>query len=222
MIRLYYDPAATTCRPILMFAAETGLALDYSRVDLFAGQQKAAPFPSINPNCAVPVLEDDGFVLTESSAILKYLAEAFDFDVYPADLQQRARINEMMDWFNTGFMRAYCYGLVYSQVLPDYRMGEPANSQILAMSRRHADDKLAVLDGLIDGKPFLCGSRITIADYFGASLVSLGELIDFDLSRWPNVARWMKAMRARPHWREANAGLYAWKAALEAMRRRSA
>jgi glutathione S-transferase len=222
MPRLYYDPMATTCRPIMLFAAETGLDLDYSRVDLFSGEQRVPPFIRINPNAAVPVLEDGDFILTESSAILKYLAEVSGSPAYPRNPKARARINEMMDWFNTGFMRSFCYGLVYTEVLPDYRLPEPARSQLLAHNHAEAIRRLAVLDGLIDGRPFLCGESITIADYFAAGPVSLGELVGFDLSRWPNVARWYAAMKSRPHWFEANAGLYGWKSAIDAQARLSA
>jgi len=124
MPRLYYDPMATTCRSIMLFAAETGLDLEYSRVDLFSGEHKVPPFIHVNPNAAVPVLEDGGFILTESSAILKYLAEGSA--AYPPERRARARVHEMMDWFNTGFMSWFCYGLVYRQVLPEYALPEPA------------------------------------------------------------------------------------------------
>jgi len=222
MQRLYYDPMATTCRPIVLFAAETGLDLEYSRIDLFSGEHRAPPFIHVNPNAAVPVLEDGDFILTESSAILKYLAEVSGSSAYPRSPKARARVNEMMDWFNTGFMRAFCYGLCYPEVLPEYRLPEPGYSQLRAQNLADAQRKLAVLDGMIDGKPFLCGETITIADYFGAGLLSLGELVDFDLSRWPNVARWFANIKARPHWFEANAGFYGWKSAIDAQAKLSA
>jgi glutathione S-transferase len=204
----------------MLFAAETGLDLDYSRVDLFSGEHKIPPFIHVNPNAAVPVLEDGDFILTESSAILQYLAEGSA--AYPTEGKARARVNEMMDWFNTGFMTWYCYGLVYRQVLPEYALPEPAQTQLYTQSHEMACRKLSILDGLIGCQPFLCGRTITIADYFAASLISLGELVAFDLSRWPNVARWFAAMKSRPHWFEANAGLYGWKSAIDAKARLSA
>ena len=73
-MRLYYHPASTTCRMIMLFASEEGIDLDYEIVDLFTGEHLKPDFATINPNCLVPALEDSGFRLTESSAILKYLA----------------------------------------------------------------------------------------------------------------------------------------------------
>jgi glutathione S-transferase len=69
-MKLYYHPASTTCRPIMLFAAESGIELDFELVDIFTGAQYKEPFNAINPNHMVPVLEDGDFRLTESSAIL--------------------------------------------------------------------------------------------------------------------------------------------------------
>ena len=74
-MKFYYHPTSTTCRPILLFAAEANIPLDLQLVDLFTGEQYQPAYEAINPNHLVPVLEDEGFRLTESATILKYLAE---------------------------------------------------------------------------------------------------------------------------------------------------
>jgi glutathione S-transferase len=74
-MKLYYHPVSTTSRPVMLLAAEAGLDLDYEVVDLFAGAHLQPGYAAINPTRFVPVLEDGEFRLTESSAILKYLAE---------------------------------------------------------------------------------------------------------------------------------------------------
>ena len=66
-------------------------------------------------------MEDDGFLLTECSAILKYLADKVNSPAYPKDLKKRARVNEAMDWVNTGFYREYGYHLIYPQILPNHK-----------------------------------------------------------------------------------------------------
>lgn len=115
-LRLYHHPVSTTSRPIVMFAAEHGVPLDLRVIDLFAGEQFGSAYSAINPNQAVPVLEHGRFRLTESSAILKYLAEHIGSPAYPAETQQRAQVNEAMDWFNTGLSRELLYGVAYPQV----------------------------------------------------------------------------------------------------------
>src|SRR5688500_11017453 len=118
LMKLYYDPISTACRPVMMFAADHGLGLDLELVDLMSGQNRSATYAAINPNQLVPWLVDGDLAIGEVSAILKYLADRTDSAAYPRDLRQRARINAAMDWFNTQFHRDFCDFVVYPQVLP--------------------------------------------------------------------------------------------------------
>src|SRR4051812_48334064 len=101
-MKLYADAISTTCRPVLFFIAESGAPVEMHHVDLFTGAHRQPEFAAINPSRAVPVLQDDDLLLTESSAILKYLADKMNSPAYPKDLKKRAKINAMMDWLNTG------------------------------------------------------------------------------------------------------------------------
>jgi len=74
-MKLYYHPVSTACRPVMMLAADENIQLDYQLVDLFSGEHMKEPYGAINPNRQIPVLEDGDFRMTESSAILKYLAD---------------------------------------------------------------------------------------------------------------------------------------------------
>ena len=100
-MKLYGDPISTTCRPVMLLAAESGADLKLEFVDLFSGAHMKPEYAAINPSRQVPLLDDDGFTLSESSAILKYLADKIGSPAYPKDLKKRAKVNEMMDWFNT-------------------------------------------------------------------------------------------------------------------------
>ena len=93
-MKLYYHPVSTTSRPILQFCEDAGISYEPIVVDLMKGEHFQEPYCSFNPNCMVPAIDDDGFVLTESSAILKYLAEKHQSPAYPADLKKRARIRD--------------------------------------------------------------------------------------------------------------------------------
>ena len=87
-MKLYYHPASTTSRTVMLFAAESGIPLEMQVVDLFTGEHIKPPYSRRSiPNRLVPVLEDGDFALTESSAILKYLADKTGSPLYPKDLQ---------------------------------------------------------------------------------------------------------------------------------------
>lgn len=216
-MKLYCHPASSTSRPVMLFIAESGMPVEQQVVDLFTGEQYQPPFIAINASHQVPVLEDGAFRLTESSAILKYLADKIDSPLYPHNLQQRARVNERMDWLNTQLSRDYCYGFVYPQIFPGHkRPSDEAQSATLEWGRERALGWLKVLDqSILGSNPYLCGEAMTIADFLGASFVALGELTGSDLSAFPNVTRWLGRMKALPHWAAVNAAIDGYGASLK-------
>jgi len=217
-MKLYYHPASTTCRPIELFAAENGIPLELELVDLFTGAQYQPRFESINPSHLVPVLEDGDFRLTESAAILKYLADKAGSPLYPKELRQRARVEERIDWINTQLCRDLVYGLVYPQILPTHkRRSDEAQDSTLQWARERAQGWLKVLDAKILGpdNPWLCGKDMTIADYFASSFVALAEVIGSDLSQYPNVRRWLGRMKSLGSWKKVNEAIDGYAASLK-------
>lgn len=202
-MKLYYHPVSMTSRPLMFFIADHDIACEMQVVDLMTGEHLKAPFTDINPNGLVPVLEDDDFVLTESSAIFKYLADKLGMTaLYPTSLRERARVNERMDWFNTQFYREYGYHLVYPQIFPHHkRPTDEHQAGLLEWGRERAAKALGILDAHILGKnAYVCGATPTIADYFGAGLVTAGEHIKVDFGKFPNVQRWIGSMKGKPAW----------------------
>lgn len=209
-MKIYYHPASTVSRPVMMFIEEAGIPAEFQVVDLFTGEHQGPAYTAINPSQLVPVLEEDGFRLTESSAILKYLADKVDSPAYPKDLRQRARVNEMMDWINTQLARDLAYGTVYVQIFPGHkRPSDEAQRATVAWGQERAKAWMTVLDQKLlgSGKPYLCGDQLTIADYYGASFVHLAEVIGSDLSAYPNVKNWLGRMKQRPTWEKVYAAI---------------
>jgi glutathione S-transferase len=210
-MKLYYHPVSTTCRPIMLFAAESGIALDLELVDLFTGAHFKPEYAAINPSCQVPTLDDGDFRLTECSAILKYLADKVGSPAYPKDIRQRARVNERMDWFNTGFYRDFAYGLIYPQIFPNLkRADEHVQAGTLAFGKEKSLNWLKVLDQAILGpkNAYLCGDSITIADYLGVTMVLSGEAVGCGFAEYPNIERWIGRMKALKSWGASNEAFY--------------
>ncbi len=210
-MKLYYHPVSTTSRPVVLFAAESGIELDFQVVDLFTGEQYQPAFSAINPSHQVPVLEDGDFRLTESSAILKYLADKFRSPAYPADARKRARINERMDWFNTGFSREFAYGLVYPQIFPFLRRPDDVvQAATVAWGKDKALGWLKILDESLIGprNAFVCGDDITLADYLGAIMAVGIEAIDGSFGAYPNITRWLGNMKGLKNWAKVNEAYY--------------
>ena len=210
-MKLYMHPVSTAARPVRLLIAENGIKCDEEMVDILKGAHYQEPYASLNPNRMVPMLEDGDLRLTECSAILKYLADKYDLPSYPKDLKKRAKVNEMMDWLNTQFYRDFGYGLVYSQLFPHHkRRSDEAQAATLEFGQQNSKRWLQILNDHWIGpnKQYLCGDQITIADYFGAALVTLGEVIRCDFSAYPNVERWLNNVKKLPSWPKVNEVFY--------------
>ena len=210
-MKLYMHPVSMTSRPVRLFIADNKIPVEEVLVDVMKGEQYQQPYVALNPNSLVPMIDDDGFRLTESSAILKYLADKIGSPAYPKDLKQRAKVNEVMDWINTNFYREWAYNLCYPQLFPHLkRRSDEAQAATLEFGKEQSKKWLKILNDHWIGpnNQYLCGNQITIADYFGAALVTLGELIRIDFSPYPNVRRWLDNIKKLPNWPKVNEAFY--------------
>ncbi len=210
-MKLYMHPVSNTSRPVLMFIKDNNLPVEEEIVDLMTGAHHQEPYISVNPNRQVPTLIDGDLTMGESSAILKYLADKFDLAAYPKDLKMRAKVNEMMDWFNTHFYHDYGYGVVYPQVFPHHkRPSDELQKGTIEWAKEKTKGWLQVLNDHILGKgnKYLTGDQMTIADYFGAALLTCGEPIRTSFDGYPNIKAWLGRMAETPSWAKCNEALW--------------
>jgi glutathione S-transferase len=112
-----------------------------------------------------------------------------------------------MDWFNTQFYRDFGYGLVYPQLFPHHkRRSDEAHAGAIDWGQQGARKWLQILNDRWIGpdNAYLSGNELTIADYFGSSIVSIGELVGCDFAGYPNVQRWLGNMRKLKAWDAVN------------------
>lgn len=215
MLELYADISSIPSRPIIFFIEDFGLPVEVKAVRFASQEPLDVDFCRVSPNLIVPILRQGDFVLSESSAILKFLAEFFLSPVYPADYRKRARVNQWLDWFNRVFLFDYVYGLVYCRLLPGYALSPDAQRERLAWHEKRAEKLLHVLDAALAQGPFLLGEKITLADYLGSCFTVMGELTDVPLEKYPNIQQWLARMKARPGWQKAHSGFDAWRTAFD-------
>jgi len=201
-MKLYMHPLSNSSRPVLQLIAEHAIEVDTITIDILAGDQYEQAFGEINPSRKVPVFVDNDFVLTESAVIMGYLADVHELrDVYPDERRTRARIDELMSWFNTQFYQAAGYRLVYPQLFPHVAIGgsmdSAANRALIEHGRQETAKWFGVLENSLlgHGQDFLCGDTKTLADYLGAEHVAMTEWIGQSLGAYPRVGAWMKRCR---------------------------
>lgn len=206
-MKIYTFDGSPTSRIVLLFCAEERIAFEKVDVDLLSGAHIAESYRNINPCSLVPVLEEGDFRLTESSTILKYLADKFESKAYPRELKRRAKVNEVMDWLNTSLYRVVGYNFIYPQLYAHHRREpEEVNQGTIRWGRERTEQYLQLLERHWLGKKrFLCGDELTLADYFGAPIVAQLDLIRANLAPFENITRWMGEMRALPSWNAVHA-----------------
>ena len=177
------------------------LSLEYQRIDAGGpfGVVGTARYLNLNPNGLVPTIEDDGLVLWESNAIIRYLAAKHAAgSLWPEDLRVRAEADRWMDWSTTTFwpaLRVLFLGLI--RTAPDKR-----DPQALEQSRLKTAEVLRIVDAHLAKHEYLAGSAFTMGD------IALGcgawRWMALPIERPPlaNVQRWFDLLTLRAAYRK--------------------
>jgi len=176
---------------------ELGLDYQLQPVNIRQGEQKHEAFVALNANAKVPVLVDpDGphgqpMVLTESAAILIYLAERHG-QLLPTDGMQRARVFEQL------FFHASALSPAFGQSGYFQKLASEPNPAAVARFHGEAKRTLAVLDGVLARNTYVAGDEHSIADIAHFGWLWRKEFAGVDFADSPNVERWFKAVSQRP------------------------
>jgi len=190
MIEVHAFPTPNSVK-VLIALEEMGLSYELKPVNVRKGEQKTDAFLALNPNGKVPVLVDNGFVLTESAAILVYLAEKTG-RLLPQEGIGRARVFEQLFFHASALSPAFGNAGFFKRSSP-----EP---QLIAEARftTEAERILGLLDAKLGGQTFVEGEEFTIADiaHFGwIWRIAFPGLI---LDGRPHLSRWYETVAARP------------------------
>ncbi len=170
---------------------ELGLAYELRAVNVRKGEQKEAAFLSLNANGKVPVLVDNGFVLTESAAILVHLAEKTG-KLLPNDGEGRARVFEQLFFHASALSPAFGNAGFFKRSSP-----EP---QPIAEARfsTEAERILGLLDTKLADQAFMAGDAFTIADIAHFGWLWRRQFPGVTLDERPDLSRWYETVAARP------------------------
>ncbi len=155
-----------------------------------------APYRKINPNGVVPTINDDGFILWESGAILRYLADSrANTTLMPTDAKQRALVQQWLTWEGTT-LNPSLLNLFFAMMAPT-----PDNDVIAAAKAAYLGN-LGILDAQLAGKEYVCGS-FSIADIALGCIAPISFNLGLDLKPYTHLLAWIKRLGARPAWNKA-------------------
>ena len=201
-IKLYDGQRSPHARKVRLLAAELGIALDKVALDFQKGELRSPEYLAKNPNGRIPTIEDDGFVLWESPAILKYLAaKRPERGLAPADAAAQAQIDQWLFWWTADPEAAFSRLIWERRVKPF--LGKDGNDPaIIADAQASLDRFLPVLDRQLAGKDYVLGT-LSIVDFAIAPVLDIMSFVNVDLGPYANIAAWLERLRARPYWKDA-------------------
>ncbi|MDB4944137.1 MAG: hypothetical protein JWP97_3671 [Labilithrix sp.] len=199
-MKLYFHPLSGNSRRALLVAAHLEVPLERIVVDLTKSEQRGAPHLGRNPNGLVPVLDDDGFVLWESRAIMQYLADKTPGQsLLPTDPRGRADVNRWLFWC-AGHMSIANTILVRENFVKTFSAQAPDPVEVArgeALFAQHG----AVLDAHLAGRTWVVGDSLTLADYSLASGFALAGPARFPIGKLTNLLAWLGRVQELDAWK---------------------
>jgi glutathione S-transferase len=203
-ITLYDVQPSPHARKVRLLAAELGIPLTKVACDPRIGETRTPEYLAKNPNGRVPTLEEDGFVLWESPAILKYLsAKRPERALCGSDPKAQALVDQWMCWW-IGGPEAAIDTLAWEVLIKPKVFNQPGNDPgIIADAHARINRFLPVLDRQLEGRDYVVGP-LTVVDFLiGPRLDTSPGILKFDISRYANIGTWQDRLKARPYWSTA-------------------
>ena len=196
MTKLHAHPYSGNSRKVHWALEEMGVPYTYELVDLMTGAHKRSEFTALNPHGRVPVLEDDGFVLYESNAILLYLASRYGKDsLLGSDPRELALIQQWL--FVPAFdIQPYLQKAFVCKLYAS--LGQAFDADAHARALRELPPGLEVLDRHLAGKTYVVGERFSIADIAIAESIGVADFAGCDLAPYAQIRAWFARISERP------------------------
>lgn len=200
-MKIYGHPLSSCTRKALITAAEKGAALELVPIDLLTGEHKQPAHLARHPFGMVPVLEDGGFTLCESRAIIRYLDAVLPGEpLVPHDARARARMDQWLS-VDQSYVAPRLSALVGQRIVRPH-LGLPTDAAVVEDAERELAGAFAVIDRALGDTRYLAGPTFSLADISlmpylaGADMV--GSPAPGDLR---HLQRWWEDVSARPSWR---------------------
>lgn len=200
-MKIYINAISPNVRRVRLTAAVLGLELEERPLDFSKGEHKSPEYLKLNANGAVPTLVDGDFVLSESRAIMQYLASKKpESGLLPQDERARAEVTRWQFW-DAAHFSPQLGTLTFQKVIkPLLGLGEPDQLKVdeaLTNIRRFG----AVLDQNLHGKQYLVGNSLTVADLTIASSLMYAKQTDAPLGDLPSIQSWFSRISALEAWK---------------------
>ena len=195
MLRIWGRISSINVQKVVWCADELGL--EYERIDAGGafGVTKTPEYVAMNPNSYVPTIDDDGFILYESNAIVRYLAARHSRGtLWPEDLQARADADRWMEWLSTTLVPALRDAFWQLIRVPAAQRDMAA----VEKSREASERLMGILDAQLARGRYLTPHGFTAADIVTGCAAHRWFSLPLQREPRPNVERWYAELKSRP------------------------
>jgi glutathione S-transferase len=193
MLKLHHHPFSTFSRRVRIALLEKNIPCELIEVDMMARAHRGPAYLALNPYGRVPTLEEDGFILYESTAILEYLEATHPTpSLVPADARGRAHVAMHMKLCDIQMARQTGTIIFPKRFLPKERWDDAA----MAQAKKEIEKHLEIVDAQLKGKDYLVGNHYSLVEVCYTPFVEFLPLMD--ITPPANVAAWVRRMLERP------------------------
>jgi glutathione S-transferase len=195
VLKIWGTKGSSNVQKVLWCCGELGLAFEREDIGGPDRRHKSPEYLALNPNGLIPTIDDGGFILWESNAIVRYLSAKHGMGTLcPVDLAQRADADRWMDWQQTAL--ASPMGVLFRALLrsPPEKT-EPAQ---LDAALQKAGATWKILDTRLAAQPFVAGALLTMGDIAVGNAVHRWFRLPLERPALPHLASWYARLRERP------------------------
>jgi glutathione S-transferase len=201
-MKLYSFPPSPNTWKVRAVAAHLGIPLEIELVDLTKGASKTPEFLAVNFMGRTPALVDGDFKLSESTAIVHYLAGQKPTSLWPSESRARAEVMRWECWSLVHWGKDACEPLLFENLVKALVNMGPPDQAVIAKGLESFKREASILDAHLAKQPYLVGKDITLADFAVAAPLFYADRAKFPLGSYKHITEWFGRVSALPCWRE--------------------
>ena len=200
-MKLYGFPPSPNTWKVRAVAAHLGTPLELELVDLT--KPRTPEYLAINPSGRTPTLVDGDFTLSESSAIMQYIAGRSPNTLWPNDARARADITRWQCWQLAHFGAESCQPLIFQRLVKKILNLGPPDEAAVAKGTEAFNRDARLLDAHLSKHPYLVGNAVTLADFAVAAMLFYAKEAEMPLAPYSHLRDWFGRVSALPAWRDS-------------------
>jgi glutathione S-transferase len=188
MLTIYGTPLSSPTNKVRYVANYLHTSYQFHPINLATAEQSQPDYLMINPFGKVPAMDDNGFRLGESNAIIRYLANKDESIIYPQELQQRAIVDQWIDYASQHVMLAL--GRIMFNTYFYKSFGTSADERSIQDGRKFIAHYLPIIDKQLSKNTFIAADVLTLADFVMLASLDTAELAKIDLNPFSYITAW--------------------------------